>query len=335
MHFLLTIQNLCDIFPLCEGIGDQNSLLPCYLVCGMQIKDAISRYISKCRADNITPECIKDKERQLGFFDVFCKKEIERVTIEDVYSFINQLKCSENSVWRIKVDLKVFFRFLSENNLSKIPFSLISTKRPYDNIRPDLTEEEFNRIDEECHKLLSVGREYYRWHTIIHFLWETGLRRHELLTLRKQDVDFTAKTFTVMTAKAHYRRRGYFVSDLLPYVYRFKPKDKLFEMSKRQVMYCIEVLARKAHIEKHITTHCFRHGYCTRLLKNGMDIQTTSKLLGHRKLDTTMRYWHNSDIELRNSYEQFISAPKSFEFSSKIGRKQKYKVELKITKNIG
>lgn len=45
-----------------------------------------------------------------------------------------------------------------------------------------------------------------------------------------------------------------------------------------------------AGIDKHITFHCSRHSCATLLLTAGVDIYTTSKLLGHKKLSTTAIY---------------------------------------------
>ncbi|MHC4082630.1 MAG: integron integrase [Planctomycetota bacterium] len=48
----------------------------------------------------------------------------------------------------------------------------------------------------------------------------------------------------------------------------------------------------KAAIGKRVSCHTFRHCYATHLLEDGYDIRTVQKLLGHKRVQTTMVYTH-------------------------------------------
>lgn len=50
-----------------------------------------------------------------------------------------------------------------------------------------------------------------------------------------------------------------------------------------------------AGISKHITWHCARHSFATKLVANGVDIRTVASLLGHSGLAHTSKYTHTVD----------------------------------------
>jgi len=61
-----------------------------------------------------------------------------------------------------------------------------------------------------------------------------------------------------------------------------------------------ENACKKAGI-KNLSFHTLRHTFATRLVLSGVDIVTVSRLLGHSKIQTTMRYSHPTPEALKTA----------------------------------
>lgn len=57
--------------------------------------------------------------------------------------------------------------------------------------------------------------------------------------------------------------------------------------------------------------HDLRHTFATRMLRQTRNLKLVSKLLGHKSIETTMRYAHVLDDDLEDALETFTAVPKA------------------------
>ena len=127
---------------------------------------------------------------------------------------------------------------------------------------------------------------------LIIVLADTGLRISELLALVPKDIDWEQKLILAHREKAH--NEAWVGIDqkaldaLTEYIEWAKPKGKIFPHSYAEVYGDLKGLGESMGIKFH--PHMLRHTYAILSLAAGVKLPIISQQLGHKKLDTTMRY---------------------------------------------
>ena len=148
---------------------------------------------------------------------------------------------------------------------------------------------------------------------IIRFLDATGCRVSEMCGLDRDAVDLVNRTVTVH-GKGAKDRKVYFdeVTGMYLESYLAEREDDCPALfagrgSKRLepggVRRMLKKVAAAAGVEN-VHPHRFRRTRATGMIKKGMPIEKVAKMLGHDKLDTTMRYVYIDDTDLANDYRR-------------------------------
>ncbi|CAG8489692.1 13537_t:CDS:2, partial [Gigaspora margarita] len=145
---------------------------------------------------------------------------------------------------------------------------------------------------------------YQRNSLILDFLFYMGLRVSELVNIRH--CDYQDKSLKVYGKGNKIRYIPvpdflvkYFNSFCQDYLFTTKNKKRLNPIQIRIMIY---KKTKKAGIEKHISPHTFRRSFATLLNNIEVRLTTIQKLLGHRSIETTTGYIHNSYEEIYKDY---------------------------------
>ncbi len=154
---------------------------------------------------------------------------------------------------------------------------------------------------------------------IIELLYQTGMRRAELIGLKTGSVSFAGSNLRVL-GKRNKERMIPLSNDLLRRIKEYlelrnrsfpsNTDDSLLLTAKGEPLYPRLVyrvinafLSMVTTIDKK-SPHVLRHSFATHLLNRGADLNAIKELLGHANLSATQVYTHNTFEKLKDIYKQ-------------------------------
>jgi integrase/recombinase XerC len=167
---------------------------------------------------------------------------------------------------------------------------------------------------------VDFGDDYsgYRNRMLIETLYDTGIRRSELIGIKTASIDFETNVLRV-TGKRNKERiipmDAGFAGMLKKYMDFKKSEfpesgDWLFVTVHGKKMYPKLVYRIVTSFLSLVTTsekkspHILRHSFATHMLNKGADLNAIKELLGHANLSATEVYTHNTFEKLKSVYKQ-------------------------------
>lgn len=141
-----------------------------------------------------------------------------------------------------------------------------------------------------------------RNYLIILTFWKTGIRNSELINLKKKDIQHDQ--ITVRQGKGNRDRIAPIdasLYDLLNfYSSNLTLEDKLFPLSDM----AIRNIVHKYQGDDDVHPHILRHSFAVHCLKQGLNLRSLQKILGHSNLDTTAIYLDIVADDIKEDYKK-------------------------------
>lgn len=279
----------------------------------------LSEYLEYVEVEKgLSENTVDAYRRDLSAFIEFCHNDgatdivdISRNNISDFILNLRENNFNPRSVVRKIASLRGFFKWLCANEYITInPTQTLEQPKLPKRLPKVMTVEEITEIlNSDLNKEESV---------IVELLYGCGLRVSELVNLKLNNIDISAKYIQCygkgskervvpFGSKAQIALKNYFkyrdlivLKNKLPDTKILLLKDDGKKVSRQDVYNFIRKQGEKIH--KHISPHTLRHSFATHLLENGADLRVVQELLGHSDVSTTQLYTHITKKRLKEVY---------------------------------
>jgi integrase/recombinase XerD len=147
-------------------------------------------------------------------------------------------------------------------------------------------------------------------------LVDTGIRASELSGLNLRNIDIKAGHLTVM-GKGDKERQIYFSARTGQALWRYlrtrtdtRPDDPVFlssgrrRLNRNDLAQTLNNAGKRAGIHNSVHPHRFRHTFAIQYLRNGGDVYTLQRILGHSTLEMCRRYLKLASVDLEGAHRR-------------------------------
>jgi integrase/recombinase XerD len=300
----------------------------------MQLKEAVESFLVAKKAEGKSPNTIAFYQAMLGVFmrriEVVDLRDIKETEIREYILYLQSehvpygeghplhqpdRRLSQHSVKAHWASLSTFFNWAhQEGIIKKNPMARIGRPRTPKKLKSGLTLQEVQALLGTCKT--KDGKREARDVAILLLLVDTGCRVSEVCQLHLADVDF-ANGCVKAYGKGAKERIVYVgretIKAIRRYISTFRPRpragDWLFltydgrQMTRFGVASLLSRLGRAAGVSR-VHAHRFRHTMAIQFLRNGGDIFSLQRLLGHTTLDTVKEYLNLCDADVEQAYRK-------------------------------
>lgn len=251
-----------------------------------------------------------------GEFNISDINELTHFHIRSWLASMKDDKQSARTVNRKLSSLNSYYKFLLRlGKVRKNPVRQLHAQKLPERLPSYLKEQETTRLMETVD--FEEGFKGATDRMICTLLYQTGIRRSELLNMKEQDIEWALKQVRVL-GKGNKERLVPLGPQLLQEIKDYIEEKRKVADSDTHYLLVLEsgkqLYAGYVYriVKKHLgmvtslskkSPHVLRHTFATQLLNNGANIQAIKDLLGHSSLAATQVYTHNNIEQLKEIHK--------------------------------
>jgi integrase/recombinase XerD len=247
-----------------------------------------------------------------GYFEFLGEKKVgsvDAISARHVTAFVQRLSekgLAATSIARKLTSIRRFHRFLVSEGLAvSDPTGTLESPKLWRKLPSVLTVAEIERLLEQPQ---GEGPLAFRDKAILEFLYATGVRISELITLTRKNllpevelvrvIGKGGKERIVPIGRAALRAVRTYLQESRPQLAKENSEDVLFlnrsglPFSRYGLWKILRKYVLQAGITKRVSPHTIRHSFATHLLEGGADLRAVQEMLGHADISTTQIYTH-------------------------------------------
>tara|TARA_S200002703_G_scaffold116943_1_gene102525 strand:- start:10193 stop:11182 length:990 start_codon:yes stop_codon:yes gene_type:complete len=261
---------------------------------GWTLKDAAERtFVMRWENSKSEKTHLINMRKNLEYFGNNCLlTDITTERVDDLILHLKSTRLSGSTINRVLMNLSRILRTAREYN--KMTHHVFIHRQPEGEHRLRwLTEEEMVMMTG-----LAADMGYVNLHDAMIVAVDTGVRRSELMRIKKADI--TAQGLGVWESKAQLPR-------IIPLTKRARAVlenrtgDPFMFPQKEFIRSAFERVKHHCGLGNDVVWHTLRHTFASRLVQRNVPIQVVQKLMGHKTIQITMRYAKINDTNMVNA----------------------------------
>ena len=273
--------------------------------------DLLKCFLDAKTVENKSEKTINRYRYEIKRLMSFVNVPVRNVTVYHLRAYLQHLKTRglmDSSIEGIRQVYSSYFNWLQREALISVnPVANLGTVKTPKKQKQIYSDVDIEKLVRECKQV--------RDQAIVHFLASTGCRISEMTSLNRDQVD-VEKLECIVHGKGNKERvvymspvAGMLISEYLetrkndanPALFVGRKHERLLPNGVRVML---KVLQKKTGVT-HVHPHKFRRTLATDLARRGMPIQEIANILGHEKIDTTMKYVMADNETIKGSYRRF------------------------------